>query len=498
MTRYLAIPGAVLLVGGFGRAAVNVQWDPTAAVVAASGAVVSAAAALLNWRHVLEWLRDPRGVYAVTTGISVALFLAALIMLNIAVWYNPWTVDLTAAGLNRLSGEARGVLRQLGSPVSLQQFGLSRDPRLEKLLQNFGRESPRVRVEFVDIDRERVLTSRYGITRPGTVVVAAGERFRKIESPNEPSLLTALRQVTADKERVVCFVGGHGERGIADKGPTGLASLAAILTAAAYEPRSISLLEETVPAFCEAVVVAGARQDFLPDEQTRLEAYHAGGGRIALLLEPDPAPSFAAWLRARGIDPRPGEIVDTSGAGRQLGAGVRAPLALEYPDHPVTRDFNFGVLFDGARPLEIISPAFGAAPRPLARTGRKSFVAASGGTVPAFDAARNTAGPLTLAAASSADLHDDEGSRLVVLGDVDFVSNAHLRLPANRDFFLRALSWLLGEAESAIVAVPDRDNRRVALTEQMRARMYIVNVIVLPLVPLLGGVIVYWRRRRQG
>ena len=89
-----------------------------------------------------------------------------------------------------------------------------------------------------------------------------------------------------------------------------------------------------------------------------------------------------------------------------------------------------------------------------------------------------------------------EDARLVVFGDADFISNAFLRRQGNRDFFLRSLSWLMGEEEAAIVAVDDRQNRRIELTERARAWMYIVNLGALPLIPLVAGLIVYIRSRR--
>ena len=54
----------------------------------------------------------------------------------------------------------------------------------------------------------------------------------------------------------------------------------------------------------------------------------------------------------------------------------------------------------------------------------------------------------------------------------------------------------MGEQEATIVAVDDRENRRTELTEAMRAWMYIINLGVLPIIPLLAGIMVYVRSRR--
>ena len=266
MRRYLAIPGALLLTTAFIRAATMVQWDRTGILLAAAGAAIVLITIVWNWHEVIEWFRDPRGVFAVTTGISVACFVALLVLLNIVVWYNPWSIDLTASGRNEVSDETRRLLQRLDTPVALQQFGRTSDPAVEALLRGFERESRRVRVEFVDVDRDRQLAARYGVVKLGTVVVVANDKFRKVEDANEQALVTAVLQATSNREPLVCFVTGHGERGLTDTGSGGLALLAATLSAGNYRTEPISLLEDAVRSDCAAVVIAGPTQPLAASE----------------------------------------------------------------------------------------------------------------------------------------------------------------------------------------------------------------------------------------
>jgi len=497
MKRYLAIPGALLLIAAFIRAAVNVEWDRPNVALALAGAAIVLVTVILNWREVVEWVRDPRGVFAVTTGISVAVFVAAVVMLNIVVWYNPWSADLTASGRNEVTDETRAILARLEEPVVLRQFGET--PRVEQLLRSFERESRRLRVETADPERDRQQALEYGISSSGQVVVLAGETFRKIEQPNEQALVTAIVQVTSDEPRVVCFVTGHGERGLQETGAAGIGTLNAILEGSNYTPKAISLLEGDVPAGCEVLIVAGATQEYLPAEIARLTTYTDARGRLAMLLEPDPAPSFAGFLRPRGIEPGAGRILDASTAGSSLGLGPAAPLAISYGDHPVTRAFGVATFFDGARPLTVLErPEYGGKPVRLAETGARSFATAREEAIIGFDATTDLRGPLTLAAATTvrAGKLPGEETRIAVFGDSDFIANAGIRFSNNRDLFLRALGWLLGEQEATFVSVEDRENRRILLTRQMQAWMYIVNLGLLPLIPLVAGIVVYVRSRR--
>ncbi len=168
MKRYLAIPGCLLLIAALMRATVNARWDTPNIWLAAAGALILAVTVAWNWQEVVDWLRDPRGIFAVTTGISVAVFVAILVMVNIAVWYNPWSLDLTASGRNEVSEDTRRILGRLEAPVELMQFGRDPDPRVEQLLRSFERETQRLRVQFVDSDRQADLARQYGVLRNGT------------------------------------------------------------------------------------------------------------------------------------------------------------------------------------------------------------------------------------------------------------------------------------------------------------------------------------------
>jgi hypothetical protein len=495
--RYLAIPGALLLTAAFIRSAVNLEWDATSVALAIAGGAVVTVAAAWNRRDVIEWLRDPRGVFAVTTGIAVALFVAALVMLNIVVWYNPWSVDLTASGRNEVTAETRAILARLDEPVVLRQFGPT--PLTDQLLRSFARESRLLRVEVADVERDRQQTLEYGIGRSGTVVVVAGNTFRKVEEPNEQALITAIVQATSDVQRTVCFVTGRGERGLQDTGAGGLNTLRAILEGSNYEPQAISLLEGDVPAECAAVVVAGARQGYTPDEISRLAKSADSRGRIAILLEPDPAPSFAGIIGPRGIEPGAGRILDASGAGSGLGLGPTAPFAIVYPDHPVTRGFGAATFYEGARPLRVHDrPEHGGKPSRLAETSPRSFATAREESIIGFDESTDQRGPLTLAAAVAfkTGRSGEDEARIAVFGDSDFIANSGIRFSNNREFFLRTLAWLLGEQEATFVSVANRENRRILLPQRTLVWMYVVNLGLLPLIPLIAGVVVYVRSRR--
>ena len=86
-------------------------------------------------------------------------------------------------------------------------------------------------------------------------------------------------------------------------------------------------------------------------------------------------------------------------------------------------------------------------------------------------------------------------SRVVVIGDSDFVSNQWLGIPGNRDFFLNAVSWLAQQENMIAVRPRDPEDRRITLTRDQQTRIFWLTVFIIPGLILLAGVQTWWRRR---
>jgi hypothetical protein len=97
---------------------------------------------------------------------------------------------------------------------------------------------------------------------------------------------------------------------------------------------------------------------------------------------------------------------------------------------------------------------------------------------------------------SETDPQETSGTRIAVVGDSDFASNRHFHNSANADLFLTAVNWL---AEGKEVISIDRkvlDVRRLVLSPERVRFLQISSAGLLPLLPLLAGGLVWWRRRK--
>jgi len=59
------------------------------------------------------------------------------------------------------------------------------------------------------------------------------------------------------------------------------------------------------------------------------------------------------------------------------------------------------------------------------------------------------------------------------------------------------IAWLAGEEETHVISVRERQNRRVTMTARRRPAMYLVNLGLLPLLPLAARLIQFRRSCRQ-
>ena len=87
-------------------------------------------------------------------------------------------------------------------------FGERRD-----VLGMYSSASNRVKVKYVDPDRQPALAKEFACGRYGTVVVAAGDRHMEAQGDGEEGITNALVRVLKG-QRTACFIQTHGERNL--------------------------------------------------------------------------------------------------------------------------------------------------------------------------------------------------------------------------------------------------------------------------------------------
>src|SRR5262249_5418844 len=99
-------------------------------------------------------------------------------------------------------------------------------------------------------------------------------------------------------------------------------------------------------------------------------------------------------------------------------------------------------------------------------------------------------GPVSLAAVATKDK-----ARIVVYGTSEVATNQFLNFQGNRDFFLNTVSWLAEEEDQIAIRPKDTTQTPIFLGAQQAQASFLLPVVLLPAIPIVGGIIAVVRRR---
>ena len=126
-----------------------------------------------------------------------------------------------------------------------------------------------------------------------------------------------------------------------------------------------------------------------------------------------------------------------------------------------------------------------------------------------FDEGKDQKGPVSIAAAVSASPADAAAAapatadqaqkttetRVVALGDSDFVANAYINGQGNRDMFMNILGWLSQQENLISIRPREPSDRRITLTADQGRRLAWFALLIIPGLIIALGIYTWWRRR---
>jgi ABC-type uncharacterized transport system involved in gliding motility auxiliary subunit len=451
------------------------------------------ALALFLARQTLRRAQADRGnqfhagvAWVATVQVAAVAGLVAIIMLS-RTSAPRW--DVTAAHLYQLSPETRAALRTLDAPVRIRVVAQAARDHLKE----YAAAS-----RFIRIDEEA------DIQDSGSAVIEYRGRTERIKTTGEQDLTNALVRLREGRTRKIYFTGGHAERDTASGERAGYSGTAAMLQRENFVVDTINIaVREVVPPDASLVIVAGPRADFFRAEIEALERYVDGGGAVLFLVDPfedlkryitesgtalfmmDPATvsrtgelrNLTAFIRQHGAELGNDVVVDTGQMGQFLGTDASVPVAAGYPPHPITNGLTSLTAYPMARSVNPL-PQEGMRADSIIRTGDQAWAETNleqlGSGHPSLDPARGDRhGPVSLGVAIAA-----PKSRLVVVGDSDFIANYSATVPGNAEMFLSIVRWLV---QDKVVSIPPRapQERTLAMgTSQQRMLMFLALVLL--------------------
>ncbi len=511
MSKLLQISGlAGVVLTGFGLIALAFTQELNWYVLIhlALGIVCLTAYLLTQGGNFLKSLGRRSTRYGLHAVLYSLLIIGVLVLLNFLNTRYHYRWDLTESKVFSLSPQSVKAMEQLKQDLEIHGFfEKGENARAADLIKSYAYHSPRVKFIAVDPDRHPEMVKQFKIQQLNTLHVAYGEESTNITDATEETLTNAILKLAKGTKKNVLFLTGHGEPKLDDReSPQGYAAAKAALENENYQVQEILLsTEEKVPADTSLLIVAAPEKALTEHEIAAIENYLKSGGRVMALLPTAPADGgLKNFLRAWGVEAGDDVVVDQVirlFAGPALGV---EPIAESYnASHPISRDFKERTSFPLVRSVEPAKKD-GLEATSLVQTSPTSWAEKDLNGV--FKQGKvslgpeDKKGPISVAVAVTGNLKklgvEKEGdAKLVAVGTARFANNGKIDNLFNRDFFLNAANWLVGQEE--MISIRPRSVRasRLQLTEGESAAIFYLSFLILPEILLIIGLAVWWRRR---
>lgn len=486
----------------------------------------------------------------------LAVLLFAMVNYVASRHYRRW--DWTAASRFTLSPRSAEVARGLRAPVEMyvlmgRNEGLYAD--VSELAERYSAASPRVRLHYIDPDRQRerlialanethlqlVENRETGATlSTAAIVVVRGEKHWEVSREQmrelgtsegddegsaarvegaritvERSITEALLQVDRASSTKLCLATGHAEMPITTGDHAG-AGLVDDLRHNNLVVQEVEVHGQTVvPAECEALLIAGPQRAWPPEDAQVVERYLRSGGNVGMFLDP-------VTLEGRVVPTGLERVAALGGIGLPAALVVEADADHLLPDtpplnfrvdtwneHEITRSLRASsMLAEMVRPV-VRAEGGAVVPQTLAQTTGQAWgetdIADLLHTFRPVKARDDVQGPVAIAMASTVPGATSRGQgvasgRLVVVGTSNVVGSDFFQLQvrarlSNADFAEAVVGWLTSRRE--LVDIPSRPMNRAALMVSDQSLKF-VALYVLALVPLAAALvgIAVWRARK--
>lgn len=491
------------------------------------GIILLATAFTMDFRQVGRALTGRRGRYGTAATVTVSIFIGIILLVNAISIGNFKRFDVTGVAQFTLTSQTKDVLSKIETPVEVLSFFTPDNPVKDytaSLLNEYQNYTSQLSIKTIDPDLHPDQARQYGITEYGavygTVIFESESGQRAVYGPQiaeqaEHAFTSALLEVTGIVQKKVYFLTGHGESDIYSDYNNAREGLLDNL----YQVGTLDLLyTHEIPEDLAVLVIAAPRKAFTSEEIALIHSYLEDSGRVLILLNPNPPQDIKQLLSSWGVDIEDGNVIDPS----SYAAPNMDSLLV-----PRTRNFLglSNIYFPGATAI-IPQPSYTAAPIPnmptefvwtsenteiemysLIRASQDSWLERSfdPNKEPQFNEGVDREAPLHIgflittvtAEETEGELPgEDSDTRLIVFGDSDFASNQHYYNGNNEELFLNTINLLSAGTELVSIERKVLPFRRLVIGPEAMSFIRYSSVLLLPLLVLLTGGVIWWRRRQ--
>ncbi len=440
--------------------------------------------------------------YLIQNGVFVILLLLLVILLGYLATQTRLQWDVSQNGRNSLSEASVEILQKLQGPVQVTAYATEQHAQLgdvHKIIADFvalyQRVKPDLSLTFIDPVAQPILTQEADVQVNGEMVIKFNQRIEHLTAINEQAFSNALMRLARAEDKLIVALGGHGERRLDGNANYDLGEFGKHLRTNGFNSQSLNLsIEQDVPVNASMLMIASPQTDLLPGEVDKLLNYVDRGGNLLWLVDQESLRGLLPVAEKLRLTLTPGVVVDPQA--EQLKAPVTFALGAIYGQHVITNNFDYITVFPFARQITIDESEEWSSVS-LVEAAQQGWVE-TGDLNDAinFDQADDVAGPITIAAALARNIQDRE-QRIVVVGSGHFLANTYLGNGNNLDFGINLINWLTGDEELIVIQPRATLDSNLILSESELTLIVIGFLVLLPVLFLVSGTVIWWRRKRR-
>lgn len=456
-----------------------------------------------------------RGSYTLAmTSIVIAIVIVFNMIINL-IPENKRQFDISSSNIYEISSKSKKIINKVDHDVTFYVLAekSSTDKRIKTFINKYASLSDKIHIKWIDPVLHPSALTKYGTEENNIVIsckktnrtttvsfddilVSSASYYSTSSSASsfdgDGQLTSALNYVTSDKEYKAYYTSGHGESSLSSE-------VTSLLTKSRVSTSNLLLMTATsIPDDCDLLIIDGATSDFTKDEVKLLSSYLKKGGKVVTLLAQTnkSMKNLYGLLKDYGLTVQSGYIADTE-------RSYQGNYYYLIPNLSVSGDMASGISSNSVMMINSKGMTQSTPARDSISTD--SFMTTSSNGY-AVTEKKQTQGTYVLGATSteSVKVKNSKGkkitkeSRLTVYGSnmlIDEQITSSFSSLENLTLFTNSVTASLDNADN--VSISPKSLEVSYNTIAHPGPFSILVVFVIPVGLIIGGFIVWFRRRRR-
>ena len=456
-----------------------------------------------------------RGSYTLA---MISIVIAIVIVFNMIVNLIPENkrqFDISSTNIYEISSKSKKIINKVDHDVTFYVLAekSNTDKRIKTFINKYASLSDKIHIKWIDPVLHPSALTKYGTEENNIVIsckktnrtttvsfddilVSSASYYSTSSSASsfdgDGQLTSALNYVTSNKEYKAYYTSGHGESSLSSE-------VTSLLTKSRISTSDLLLMTATsIPDDCDLLIIDGATNDFTKDEVKLLSSYLKKGGKVVTLLAQTnkSMKNLYGLLKDYGLTVQSGYIADTE-------RSYQGNYYYLIPNLSVSGDMASGISSNSVMMINSKGMTQSTPVRDSISTDAFMTTSSNGYAV---TEKKQTQGTYVLGATSteSVKVKNSKGkkvtkeSRLTVYGSnmlIDEQITSSFSSLENLTLFTNSVTASLDNADN--VSISPKSLEVSYNTIAHPGPFSILVVFVIPVGLIVGGFIVWFRRRRR-